>query len=242
MDVFSVDMLWAYLTLTLMEIILGIDNIVFISISVAPIKNPKIKEITRKLGLFMALFMRLALLFSITWVMSLKYPLFSLLNYPITGKDIILIGGGLFLLVKATFEIHDRVSIEDHKPHQIKHYHRPAWIIIQIMILDIVFSLDSIITAVGMSRDLVVMSSAIITAVMVMLIFAKTIGDFIDRHPSIKMLALSFLLLIGIMLIAEGFDNAIDKGYIYFAIAFSLFVEALNLQYQSKIQKVRQHK
>jgi len=241
MEIFTLNHLWAYLTLTIMEIILGIDNIVFISIAVSKIKNPSLKERLRKIGLFLALILRLLLLFSITWVIGLKAPLFSLFDYQITGKDIILIGGGLFLLVKGTFEIHDTVSCETHHTTTVMSQ-SPFWIVLQIGIMDLIFSLDSIITAIGMSRNLWIMSSAIITAIIVMLLCAKKIGQFIEQHPSIKILALSFLILIGVMLIAEGFEAEIDKSYIYFAIAFSLCVESINLKYKANEQHHHQKK
>ena len=237
MDFLSINIISAYLTLTIMEVILGIDNIVFISIAVAKVKNPQLKQRLRELGLCLALVLRLVLLFSITWVISLKEPLISILTFEITGKDIILIGGGLFLLIKGTYEIHDTVALEDH-PDQLKiQVDQPLWIIAQIGLMDLIFSLDSIITAVGMSRNLYVMSSAIITSIIVMLLCAKSIGNFIDKNPSIKILALSFLILIVVMLIAEGFEAKIDKAYIYFAIAFSLCVESINLKYKSNLKR-----
>lgn len=218
-------------TLSAMEIVLGIDNVVFLSILAGRLPRAQ-QPAARRLGLAFALGTRLALLFAITWVMGLTRPLFSLVGHAWSGRDLILLGGGLFLLAKATFEIHDKL--------EVKHGDEPAaaaerngrfWlVIVQIGILDIVFSLDSVITAVGMARHLAVMVAAMVLAVGVMLVFAGPIGEFVERHPTMKMLALSFLLLIGVMLVAESFGKHIEKGYIYFAMAFSFAVELLNLR------------
>ncbi len=222
------------LTLTAMEIVLGIDNIVFISILVARVPAEK-RESTRKLGIFLALFMRLILLFSITWVMQLTTPLFSVFEHTISGRDIILLLGGMFLIGKSTFEIHHKVEGEDETIDINTKAKSAKTILIQIILLDVVFSLDSVITAVGMANQIWIMVVAMIVAMVVMLISAKSIGDFVEKNPTVKILALSFLLLIGVMLVAEGMGQHISKGYIYFAMAFSLGVELLNMRYRKKI-------
>ena len=218
----------ALLTLTSLEIILGIDNIIFISILAGKLpadRQPK----ARTVGLAAAMLTRILLLFSITWMMRLTEPLFTIFNNDISGRDIILIIGGLFLLGKATFEIHEKLEGEEHNRSASARV--SFWsVIIQILILDIVFSLDSVITAVGMTDRLGIMIAAVIISVVIMMISAGSISSFVHRHPTVKMLALSFLLLIGVSLIAEGFDQHIPKGYIYFAMAFSVLVEMLNLK------------
>jgi predicted tellurium resistance membrane protein TerC len=226
------ESLIALLTLTVLEIVLGIDNIIFISILSG--KLPKEQQNKARLtGLAVAMISRILLLFSIVWIMKLTLPLFTVFGQEISGRDIILIAGGLFLLGKSTFEIHDKLEGGDgHKSGKVvKSF---ANVIIQIMLLDIVFSLDSVITAVGMARELIIMVLAVMIAVGVMMVSAKSISDFVEKHPTVKMLALSFLLLIGVSLIAEGLDQHIPKGYIYFAMAFSVFVEMLNLKMKSK--------
>ena len=215
-------------TLTALEIVLGIDNIIFISILVGRLPDKK-RDIGRKVGLMLAMLTRLALLFSIVWVATLTQPLFSIFGQDISGRDIILIGGGMFLLAKATHEIHTSLEgIEQSKPI-IKKVTMAA-VLFQIAVLDIVFSLDSVITAVGLARHLSIMAIAIVLAVAVMLFAAKPIADFVDAHPTIKILALSFLILVGVTLIVEGFDIHVPKGYIYFAMAFSVSVEMINLR------------
>ena len=213
-------------TLTALEIVLGIDNIIFISILASKLPKPQ-QPRARFWGLAVAMVTRLLLLFSLSWLMSLTAPLFSILAHEISGRDIILLVGGLFLLVKSTLEIHEKLEGEEGQAST-----RPATtfgaIIIQIALLDIVFSLDSVITAVGMASRVSVMATAIVIAVIVMMAASGAISTFIDRHPTIKMLALSFLLLVGVMLIGEGLHFHIPKGYIYFAMAFSVFVEMLN--------------
>ena len=221
------------LTLTAMEIVLGIDNVVFISILVGklpPAEQPK----ARQLGLGLALIMRLGLLFAISWVMGLVNPLFSVAWKTISGRDLILLGGGLFLVAKATHEIYDKLEVAHEEKARAGGAGRFGMILVQIMLLDIVFSLDSVITAVGMAQQLFVMVIAMVAAVGVMLVFAARIGDFVNRHPSMKVLALAFLLLIGVMLVAEGMGQHIGKGYIYFAMAFSLGVELLNMRMRRK--------
>lgn len=218
----------ALATLTALEIVLGIDNIIFISILVSNLPERQ-RNRARIIGLALAMISRILLLLSLTWVMSLTAPLFSLLGHGFSGRDLILIGGGLFLFVKSTFEIHKTMELpeEEIRPKAKAVY---GLVLIQIMVLDIIFSLDSVITAVGLARHLSVMILAIVIAVCVMMIAAKPIGDFVDAHPTFKMLALSFLILIGVTLVAEGFAFHIPKGYVYFAMAFSAGVEVLNLK------------
>ena len=213
-------------TLTALEIVLGIDNIIFISILASKLPQSQ-QSMARMLGLTVAMVTRLLLLFSLSWLMSLTAPLVELLNHEISGRDLILIVGGLFLLVKSTLEIHDKLEGEEH-PGSVRTGANFFTVIVQIGLLDIVFSLDSVITAIGMVEELTIMALAIIAAVLVMMAAAGPINRFIDQHPTIKILALSFLLLVGIMLIGEGLEFHIPKGYIYFAMAFSVFVEMLN--------------
>src|SRR5688572_28268132 len=222
----------ALLTLTVLEIVLGIDNIVFISILAGKLRAEE-RDRARKVGLSLAMFIRFALLLSITWVMRLTQPLFGVFTQEISGRDLILIGGGLFLIAKSTHEIHDKLEGEEGHANA-KAAHSFAGVIVQILLLDIVFSLDSVITAVGMADHVAVMVLAVIIAVGVMFVSAGTISNFVERHPTVKMLALSFLLLIGVSLIAEGFDQHIPKGYVYFAMGFSIFVEMINLRVRAK--------
>lgn len=218
----------ALLTLTLLEIVLGIDNIVFIAVLTS--KLPKDKQsMARKLGLGMAMFSRLLLLLTLSWVMGLTSPLFSVVGRDISGRDLILLVGGLFLVGKATYEIHDK--LEEHESHSAgRTVSSVTSAIVQIMILDIVFSLDSVITAIGMVQQVAIMMAAVVAAVGVMMVFANAVSNFIERHPTTKMLALSFLVLIGVMLIADGLGHHIPKGYIYFAMGFSFSVEMINLR------------
>ena len=235
MELLSSPETWLSLfTLTLMEIILGIDNIVFISILVGKLP-PDQRKSAWTTGLGLALFTRLALLMAITWVMRLTAPLFSVLGNEISGKDLILLGGGAFLVAKATWEIYDKLELEAHEAGGVGR--GTFWLLIaQILVLDIVFSLDSVITAVGMAKHVPVMAAAMIIAVVFMLVFARKVGDFVDRHPSIKVLALAFLILIGVFLVAEGLGEHLSKGYIYTAMAFSLVVEMLNMRLRKKRQ------
>ena len=227
-------------TLTVLEIVLGIDNIVFISILAGKLRAED-RERARKLGLSLAMFIRIALLLSITWVMGLTEPLFTLVGTNLSGRDLILIVGGLFLIGKSTHEIHDKLEGEDgHGSAKVAASFTA--VIVQILLLDIVFSLDSVITAVGMAEDVSVMILAVIIAVGVMLVSAGPISNFVERHPTVKMLALSFLLLIGVSLMAEGFGQHIEKGYIYFAMGFSIFVEMINLRIRKKSEPVHLHK
>ncbi|MBN1664176.1 MAG: TerC family protein [Deltaproteobacteria bacterium] len=224
----------ALATLAALEIVLGIDNIIFISILVGRLPAEK-RNIARNTGLILAMLTRLALLFSIVWVVSLTEPWFSVLGIAVSGRDLILIGGGLFLMAKATHEIHN--SLEGTQESAPKHGKASMAVILsEIAVLDVVFSLDSVITAVGLARHVSIMAIAIIAAVGVMLFAAKPISLFVDDHPTIKMLALSFLILVGVTLIVEGFDVHVPKGYIYFAMAFSVSVEMLNLRLRKKQQ------
>lgn len=228
----SPEMWMGLLTLTILEIVLGIDNIIFISI-VSSRLPPEQQMKARNIGLALALVMRLILLSMIVWIAKLTYPLFSVLGNEISWRDIILIGGGLFLLVKGTMEIHHTVESTEEEKNALKKITFGA-VIGQIVLLDIVFSLDSVITAIGMSDDLTVMIAAVVIAMCVMLFAAKSVSDFVNRHPTVKMLALSFLLLVGMALIADGLDYHIPRGYLYFAVAFSLGVECLNLWVRKK--------
>ncbi|MHB8790983.1 MAG: TerC family protein [Desulfobulbaceae bacterium] len=227
---FSPEAWMALVTLTLLEIILGVDNIIFIAILAGRLPREQQKK-GRAVGLFMAMFMRIALLFSITLVMRLTEPLFTVFAREISGSDLILIGGGLFLIVKSTLEIH--TSLEGEVDGHLTASKAAATFfatIVQIMLFDIIFSLDSVITAIGLAKDLPVMIIAIVIAVGFMIFLAGTVSKFVEEHPTFKILALSFLLLIGTALVAEGFDLHIPKGYIYFAMAFSVFVEILNMK------------
>ena len=222
----------ALATLTMLEIVLGIDNIIFITILVGRLPENQ-RQRGRTIGLGMAMIMRILLLLSITWIMELTAPLFSVLMQEISGRDLILLLGGLFLIAKSTREIHHSLEgLEEH--HESKAAASFMSIITQIAIIDIVFSLDSVITAVGLAKDVMVMIIAIVIAVLIMMVSARAIGDFVDQHPTLKMLALSFLILIGMALVGEGLDMHIPKGYIYFAMAFSVVVEMLNLRIRSR--------
>ena len=219
----------ALLTLTTLEIVLGIDNVIFISILAGKLP-PEQRDRARVIGLAAALITRILLLFSINWIADLTDPWFAILDHDFSGRDLILIGGGLFLLAKSTFEIHDKLEGAEHAAGATRQAASFASVIVQIMLLDIVFSLDSVITAVGMADELGVMVAAVIIAVAVMLGASGPIARFVDQHPTVKMLALSFLLLIGMSLVAEGWHYHIPKGYIYASMAFSVFVELLNLR------------
>ena len=220
---FTADGLIALFTLTFLEVVLGVDNVIFISILVGKLPKEQ-QQRGRTLGLGAAMGMRILLLLSLTWIMRLTEPLFTLFNHGFSGRDLILIGGGLFLLWKATVEIHDKLEGEEaHGPTRVA----PSFaaVITQIMLLDIIFSLDSVITAVGMANDISIMITAVVVSVAIMMFSAKSIGDFVMRHPTVKVLALSFLLMIGLTLIADGAGFHIPKGYVYFAMGFSIFVE-----------------
>lgn len=242
MDWLTEPQAWmALLTLTVMEIVLGIDNIIFISILAGRLPE-KQQPRARFVGLAAAMVMRILLLFSITWVMRLTAPLFTVLGNEISGRDLILILGGLFLLAKATHEIHNKLEGEEGGAGQVKRMATTfGAVIFQIMLLDIVFSLDSVITAIGMANRVAIMVIAVVISVGFMMAFAGVISDFVNRHPTVKILALAFLLLIGVALIADGSDHHIPKGYIYFAMAFSVFVEMLNLRMRAKAKPVKLH-
>ncbi len=222
----------AFLTLTALELVLGIDNIIFISILVDRLPLGR-RETARRIGLFLAMFMRVGLLLVLSWVVGLTAPLFELIGTHISGRDLILILGGLFLVWKSTKEVHQLTEgVDDHAAGAGRASFTS--VIVQIILIDMVFSLDSIITAVGMVDQVGVMIAAVIVSVALMMLFARAIGEFVSAHPSIKMLALSFLLVVGVMLIAEGFDHKVPKGYIYFAMAFSIAVEMLNIRMRKK--------
>ena len=239
MNWLSPENLIALATLTFLEIVLGVDNIIFISIlsgKLPPAQQPK----ARRIGLLLAMGTRILLLFSLAWVIRLTAPLFTVSRLEISGRDMILILGGLFLLAKSTHEIHDRLEGEEgHASAKVTSSF--ASVLIQIALLDIVFSLDSVITAVGMVDHVSIMIVAVIISVLIMMVAAEPISTFVHKHPTVKMLALSFLLLIGTSLIAEGFDHHIPKGYVYFAMGFSVFVEALNLRMRKKATPVHLH-
>ena len=226
--------------LTALEIVLGIDNIIFLSILVGRLPEPQ-RPRARTIGLALAMLMRIALLLSITWVMSLGASLFTVMQRDISGRDLILLGGGLFLIAKSTMEIHGSLEGEEHA-QDVKGKASFLSTIVQIAIIDIVFSLDSVITAVGMASHVPVMIAAVIAAVGVMMFMAGPIADFVDRHPTIKMLALSFLILIGTALVGEALGFHIPKGYIYFAMAFSVGVEMLNIRLRKKVEPVQLRK
>ena len=223
----------ALVTLTVLEIVLGVDNIIFISILTGKLPAAQ-RQRARTIGLVLAMLTRILLLVSLAWIVRLTRPLFTVLEHGFSGRDLILIVGGLFLLAKSTHEIHERLEGEEEHGEGGARYASFAFVLTQIAILDIVFSLDSVITAVGMVDRVPVMITAVVIAVLFMMGFARAIGDFVERHPTIKMLALSFLLLVGMALIADGFGMHIPKGYIYFAMGFSVFVEMLNIRLRKK--------
>jgi len=233
----TADGLVALATLAALEIVLGVDNVVFIAILTGRLPARQ-QAVARRLGLILALGIRIGLLFTISWLMGLTRPLFAVLGHPLTGRDLILIVGGLFLVGKATWEIYDKLEVE-HVERERGSRGRFAAVIAQILVLDIVFSLDSVITAVGMANELSVMVAAMVIAMLVMLVTMGAVAGFIEHHPSVKILALAFLLLIGVVLVADGTGQHVSKAYIYIAMAFSLFVELLNLRYRTRRQPVR---
>jgi predicted tellurium resistance membrane protein TerC len=242
MQLLSDPQTWlAFATLTALEIVLGIDNIIFISILVGRLPRA-VQKRARTIGLALAMITRILLLLSITWVMSLSADLFGIGDLSFSGRDLILIGGGLFLLAKSTLEIHSGLEGAQEQHDGGKAGATFTSVIVQIAIIDIVFSLDSVITAVGMADHVEVMIAAVVVAVLVMMFLAGPIGEFVDRHPTIKMLALSFLILIGMALVGEGFEFHIPKGYIYFAMAFSVAVEMLNIRVRKKLEPVKLRK
>ncbi|HEX8072356.1 MAG TPA: TerC family protein [Pyrinomonadaceae bacterium] len=228
------------LTLTVLEIVLGIDNIVFISILVGKLPARE-QGRARTIGLGLAMLTRIALLFSLSWIMRLTTPLFAVLGFAFSGRDLILIGGGLFLIGKSTHEIHQRLEGAEEEGGAGRRGPSFVSVLVQIALLDIIFSLDSVITAVGMVERLAIMVTAVVLAVGFMLVFAAAVSNFVHRHPTVKMLALSFLLLIGTTLIVEGFHQHVSKGYVYTAMAFSVFVELLNLRLRKKSKPVQLH-
>ena len=229
----------AFATLTLLELVLGIDNVIFISILAGKLPAEQ-QGRARFIGLSLALVMRVILLFSLSWVMSLTEPLFAVMGHGVSGRDLILLIGGLFLIAKSTHEIHG--SLEGEQGHEVKKvYASFTSVIVQITLLDIVFSLDSVITAIGMVEQVGIMIAAVVISIIAMMLFAGSIGAFVQRHPTIKMLALAFLLLIGVTLIAEGLHRHIPKGYIYFAMAFSVMVEFLNMKLRKSKDPVELH-
>lgn len=246
MELLSDPQAWIALgTLTALEIVLGVDNIIFISILVGRLPEEQ-RPLARRIGLGLAMFMRIGLLLSLAWVMTLTEPLFGVFGKEISGRDLILIGGGLFLLWKSVHEIHNALEGEDEVDQTGSAAVRAGFsaVIVQIAIIDIVFSLDSVITAVGMVSQVEIMVAAIVIAVAVMMFAAGMIGDFVDRHPTVKILALSFLILVGMALIGEGWDYSIPKGYIYFAMAFSVAVEMINIRMRARrldAVKLRKH-
>ncbi|MDX1752927.1 MAG: TerC family protein [Salinimicrobium sediminis] len=233
----EVDTWVALLTLTFMEIVLGIDNIIFISIVAGKLPKEQQNK-TRIGGLTLALLMRIALLFSITWLIGLTEPVFSIFDYDFSWRDIILAAGGIFLLIKSILEIHSKVEGDEHE-HELKQITSFGYAIFQIVTLDIIFSFDSILTAVGLTDELLLMIIAVIVSIVVMMIFAKAIGEFVNKYPTIQILALSFLILIGFMLIMEALQYHVPKGYIYFAVFFSLSIEMLNIRFRKKQEKVK---
>jgi predicted tellurium resistance membrane protein TerC len=239
-ELLTLENLLALLTLTLLEVVLGIDNVVFLSIVSGKLPEEQ-RARARRLGLFLAMFMRIGLLLAISWVTKLTNPLFSLFGHGFSGRDLIMLGGGLFLIGKATWEIHDKLEGGAHEGSA-----RPvtsfASAIVQIVLLDLIFSLDSVITAVGMAKHVEIMIAAVVIAIAVMMIFAGVIGEFIERHPTMKILALSFLILIGVMLTSEGLGKHIEKGYVYFAMAFSMGVELVNMRLRRKTRPVQLHR
>lgn len=228
-DLLTAEHIIALLTLTSLEIVLGIDNIIFIAILTGRVEE-QVRARVRTIGMAVAMLMRIGLLLGIKWIMQLTTPLFTVAHHNISGRDLILLLGGLFLLAKATHEIHEKIEGSSHGEMPLRAAASTAAVLLQIVAIDLVFSLDSVITAVGMAQRIEIMVAAVVIAVAVMMAFAGGVSRFVERHPTIKMLALAFLLMIGVMLVAEGMHRHIERGYIYFAMAFSLFVEMLNIR------------
>jgi len=236
-SLFSVSSIIPFLTLCALELVLGIDNVIFISILSSKLPKEEQKK-ARTMGLALAVLTRIALLLSISWVIGLTAPLFSVYNVEISGRNLILLIGGLFLIAKSTHEIHQKLEADEEVTNTSKIPAKFAGVIIQILLLDIVFSLDSVITAVGMVSNVSIMIAAVVVSTFVMIYTAGPVSNFVERHPTVKILALSFLLLIGVTLIAEGLNQHISKGYIYFSMAFSLFVETINIRMKKKVDHV----
>ncbi|HET6244353.1 MAG: TerC family protein [Bacteroidetes bacterium] len=233
---FSLEGLISLLTLTVLEIVLGIDNIIFISIVAG--KLPAEKQFkARLIGLSLALIMRIALLFAITWIIGLTKPLFTLFDFTASWRDLILFAGGLFLMAKSTTEIHSKVSGDEDVKSLIKKQMSFSTAVIQIVLLDIVFSFDSILTAIGLTKEFIIMVIAVVIALIIMLVFSGKVSNFVNNHPTVKILALSFLLMIGMLLVFDSFHLHVPKGYVYFSLAFSMFIEVLNLRMRKNIQK-----
>ena len=228
-DLLTAEHIVALLTLTSLEIVLGIDNIIFIAILTGRVEA-RVRARVRTVGMAVAMLMRIGLLLGIKWIMQLTAPLFTVAAHDISGRDLILLAGGLFLLAKATHEIHEKIEGAPQGGGPVRAASSTAAVLAQIVAIDLVFSLDSVITAVGMAQRIEIMVAAVVIAVLVMMAFAGGVSRFVERHPTIKMLALAFLLMIGVMLVAEGMHRHIERGYIYFAMAFSLFVEMLNIR------------
>jgi predicted tellurium resistance membrane protein TerC len=241
MDAFlTSDGLIALATLAALEIVLGVDNLVFIAIISARLPARQ-QARARKIGLALALITRVLLLLTLSWIMGLTRPLFHVLGHGVSGRDLILLAGGLFLIAKATWEIYDKVEMSHEEAHRDRGRRGMLGVVVQIMILDIVFSLDSVITAIGMVDDVPIMITAIVLAMAVMLFAMEAVSGFVEAHPSVKILALSFLILIGVVLVADGFGHHVPKGYVYFSMAFALGVELLNLRYRTKRAARRRH-
>lgn len=236
-SLFSVSSIIPFLTLCALELVLGIDNVIFISILSSKLPKEEQKK-ARTMGLALAVLTRIALLLSISWVIGLTAPLFSVYNVEISGRNLILLIGGLFLIAKSTHEIHQKLEADEEVTNTSKIPAKFAGVILQILLLDIVFSLDSVITAVGMVSNVSIMIAAVVVSTFVMIYTAGPVSNFVERHPTVKILALSFLLLIGVTLIAEGLNQHISKGYIYFSMAFSLFVETINIRMKKKVDHV----
>ncbi len=235
-ELFSMASLISLLTLSVLEIVLGIDNIIFISIVSGKLTERKDQRKARAMGLTLALVMRIILLFSITWIIGLKDPLFFIMDFGATGRDLILFGGGIFLLIKTTLEIHEKIEGHQEGSVEVKKVVFSS-IVMQIVFIDIVFSFDSILTAVGLVSNLLIMILAVIVAMLIMLAFSEKVSDFINKHPTIKMLALSFLLMIGLVLVLDALHFHVPKQYVYVSIAFSMLVEGLNMRMRSKHAK-----
>ena len=227
---FTLDGLLGLLTLTILEIVLGIDNIIFVSIVASRLETKKEQRSARFTGLLVAMLVRLALLFLIGWILSLTETLFTFFGQSFTGKDLILLGGGVFLLVKTVGEIHNKIEGEDENSEQTTKKVNMTWIILQIVLIDIVFSFDSILTAVGVVKEVVTMMAAVIVSMIIMMLLSEKVSNFIEKHPTVKMLALAFLLMIGVLLVAEAFHKEVPKEYVYSSMAFAFFVEFLNMR------------